>query len=40
MTYRVNVTIPVEVKDPNPRVVFQTVSSQALCEEVDLTDEA
>ena len=32
--------ILVEVQEPSPRVIFQTTSSEALREEIDLSDEA
>ena len=40
LTYRVDAMIPVEIEEPNPLVIFQSTSSNALREEADLTNEA
>ena len=32
--------IPMEVEEPNPRVIFCATSSRALREKIDLTSEA
>ena len=40
LTYRVKAMIPIEVKEPSPRVMFQCTNSQALLEEADLANEA
>ena len=40
LTYGVDAMISVEIEGPSPRVIFQTMSSEALREEIDLSGKA
>ena len=40
LTFEVNAMIPVEVKEPSPRDIFQALNFEALQEEVDFSSKA